>query len=101
MDFTAPLPERLFFSGARAVIIFARDLHAVDWVLIGVITALVVPIPVYRHGATDGLQGLLTLLAVLSTLVNVYVLVRCCAYTPRHNLDTRTDCVLASEHCIS
>ena len=79
MDFTAPLPERLFFSGARAVIIFVRNLNAVDWALIGVITTLVVPVPVYRHGATRGLQGLLALLAVLFTLVNVYVLVRVCA----------------------
>ena len=101
MDFTAPLPERLFFSGARAVIVSVRNLNAVDWVLIGVITALVVPIPVYRHGATRGLKGLLALLAVLFTLVNLYILVRVCVWTPSHNPDNRTGCVLGSEHCIS
>ena len=87
MDFTAPPPERLFFSGARAVIIFVRNLNAVDWVLIGVITTLVVPIPVYRHGAARGIQGLLALLTLLFTLVNIYVLVRVCVYTPSHNPD--------------
>ncbi|KZV74268.1 hypothetical protein PENSPDRAFT_648112 [Peniophora sp. CONT] len=74
MHFTAPLPERLFFTAARTAIVFVRDLKALDWVLVGVIAALVVPVPVYRAGATRGLQGLLVLLAALFTLVNLYIL---------------------------
>ena len=75
MDFTAPLPERLFFGVVRAAVLGVRSLKAFDWVLMAIIVALVVPIPVYRRGAALGFEGLAVLLAIFFSLVNTYVLV--------------------------
>ncbi|VDC03871.1 unnamed protein product [Peniophora sp. CBMAI 1063] len=74
MDSITPLPERLLFSAVRTVTVFVRDLRALDWVLLGVIAALILPVPIYQKVTVRCLRMLLVLLAGLFTLVNIYVL---------------------------